>query len=213
MLTLARTAPLNPRTEQFCARVRQGVRPQLMIIRPAPGWEPNDCFACVRERVQRDGGRIQLGWSIWEWPGVYIEAERHAVYAPADGSQWEDISPSPFPEITERLFLEDDATAEYDFANEGVRTENIREALADDDLIQGFFRVAEQRNALWNTIPGVGEIKIDRATKAEIDRLEQEQIGLQIALVLKYTPPNERCFCGSGKKFKECHARMAEMLT
>ena len=82
MLMLTRTASLNPRTKEFCARIRAGARPQLMVIQPEPGWEPNNCFFCVRERVQRDGGRIQLGWSIWELPGVYLEAERHAVFAP-----------------------------------------------------------------------------------------------------------------------------------
>ena len=133
MLMLTRTAPLNPRTKEFCARIRSGARPQLMIIQPEPGSEPNDCFFSVRERVRRDGGRIQLGWSIWEWPGVYLEAERHAVFAPADGSPWLDISPAPVPEITARLFLPDDAAAEYDFANDGVREDNIREALGTDD--------------------------------------------------------------------------------
>ena len=140
MLMLTRTAPLNPRTKEFCARIRSGARPQLMVIQPEPGSEPNYCFFSVRERVRRDGGRIQLGWSIWEWPEVYLEAERHAVFAPADGSPWLDISPALVPEITARLFLPDDAAAEYDFANDGVREDNIREALAADDRIREFFR-------------------------------------------------------------------------
>jgi hypothetical protein len=86
MLMLIRTAPLNPRTKEFCARIRSGARPKLMVIQPEPGWEPNYCFFCVRERVRCDGGRIHLGWAIWEWPGVDLEAERHAVFAPADDS-------------------------------------------------------------------------------------------------------------------------------
>jgi hypothetical protein len=157
MLMLTRTAPLNPRTKEFCARIRAGARPQLMVIQPEPGWEPNNCFFCVRERVQRDGGRIQLGWSIGELPAVYLEAERHAVFAPADGSPWLDISPALVPEITARLFLPDDAAAEYDFANDGVREDNIREALAADDRIRDFFRLAEQKSALLNSLPGFGK--------------------------------------------------------
>jgi hypothetical protein len=160
MLMLIRTAPLNPRTKEFCARIRSGARPQLMVIQPEPGSEPNNCFFSVRERVRRDGGLIQLGWSIWEWPRVYLEAERHAVFAPADGSPWLDISPAPVPEITARLFLPDDAAAEYDFANAGVREGIIREALAADGRIREFFRLAEQVEALLNSHPGLGKITL-----------------------------------------------------
>jgi SEC-C motif len=205
MLMLPRTAPLNPRTKEFCARIRSGARPQLMVIQPEPGSEPNNCFFSVRNRVRRDGGRIQLGWSIWELPGVYLEAERHAVFAPADGSPWLDISPALVPQITRRLFLPDDAAAEYDFANDGVREDNIREALAADDRIRDFFRLAEQKNALLNSLPGFGEITLKGENAIHVQRLEREQLSLISALAMEYTPRNARCFCGSGKKFKKCH--------
>ena len=176
-----------------------------MVIQPEPGWEPNYCFFCVRERVRRDGGRIQLGWSIWEWPGVYLEAERHAVFAPADGSPWLDISPAPVPEITTRLFLPDDAAAEYNFANAGVREGNIREALAADDRIRDLSRLAKQENALLNSVHGFGEITLKGEDAIHFQRLQREKSSLICALAMEYTPPNARCFCGSGKKFKKCH--------
>jgi hypothetical protein len=206
MLMLTRTAPLNPRTKEFCARIRSGARPQLMIIQPEPGCEPNNCFFSVRERVRRDGGRIQLGWAIWEWPRVYLEAERHAVFAPADGSPWLDISPAPGPEITTRLFLPDDAAAEYDFANDGVRENIIREALAADDRIRAFFRLAEQIEELLNSHPGLGEITLKGENAIHFQRLQREQSSLMFALAMEYTPWNAPCFCGSGKKFKKCHS-------
>jgi SEC-C motif len=205
MLMLIRAAPLNPRTKEFCARIRSGARPQLMVIHPEPGSEPNNCLFSVRDRVRRDGGSIQLGWSIWEWPGVYLEAERHAVFAPADGCPWLDISPAPVPEITARLFLPDDAAAEYDFANNGVREDNIRKALAADDRIGDLFRLAEQKSALLNSLPGFGEITLEGENKIQVQRLEREQLSLMFALAMEYTPRNARCFCGSGKKFKKCH--------
>jgi hypothetical protein len=176
-----------------------------MVIQPEPGWEPNYCFSCVRERVRRDGGRIQLGWSIWEWPRVYLQAERHAVFAPADGSPWLDISPAPVPVITARLFLPDDAAAEYDFANRGVREENICEALAADDRIRDLFRLAKQKNALLNSLPGFGKIVLEGENAIHFRRLQREQSSLMLALAMKYAPRNARCFCGSGKKFKKCH--------
>jgi hypothetical protein len=205
MLMLTRTAPLNPRTKEFCARIRAGARPQLMVIQPEPGWEPNNCFFCVRERVQRDGGRIQLGWSIGELPGVYLEAERHAVFAPADGSPWLDISPASGPELTTRLFLPDDSAAEYDFANAGVREGIIREALAADGRITEFFRLAEQIEALLNSHPGLGKITLKGENVINCKRLQRAASSLIEALAMEYTPRNAPCFCGSGKKFKKCH--------
>jgi SEC-C motif len=205
MLMLPRTAPLNPRTKEFCARIRSGARPQLMVIQPEPGSEPNNCFFSVRNRVRRDGGRIQLGWSIWELPGVYLEAERHAVFAPADGSPWLDISPALVPQITTRLFLPDDAAAEYDFTNDGVREGNIREALAADDRITEFFRLAEQIEALLNSHPGLGEITLKGENAINCKRLQRAASSLIKALAMEYTPRNAPCFCGSGKKFKKCH--------
>jgi hypothetical protein len=176
-----------------------------MVIQPEPGWEPNNCFFSVRERVRRDGGRMQLGWSIGELPGVYLEAERHAVFAPADGSSWLDISPAPVPEITTRLFLPDDAAAEYDFANAGVREANIREALAADDRIRAFFRLAKQIEALLNSHPGLGEITLKGENAINCEHLQRAASSLIEALAMEYTPTNAPCFCGSRKKFKKCH--------
>lgn len=216
MLTLLRTAPQNSRVEQFCARVRHGVSPQLMIVRPEPGWRPNDCFFCVRQKVLREGGRIQLGWSIWEWPSVYIEAERHAVYAPADGSPWRDISPPSAPEIGARLFLPDDAAAEYNFANEGMPVDNIREALAEDERIQDFFRLAEQQNSLLNSYSGLRETVPGSAVELryiedQLDQVEHEKRSIIWALAMTFTPKNAPCFCGSELKFKQCHGEMKKL--
>lgn len=197
-------ATIGPRTTEFCARVSPGQIARLVLIRPAPGSDHNDCFHLVRRKAHRDGGRIQFGWAIWEWPGVFLEAEHHAVYAPPGDRPWVDISPCDLPELTHRLFLPDDS-ALYDFDHEGIRRDNRREALTDDPLIQTFFRLAEQRIGLWNTVPGIGEVKINRATKARLDQIEFEMVQSELALSMKYTPRNARCFCGSGMKFKKCH--------
>jgi SEC-C motif len=159
----------------------------------------------LRERESSTRRRTHSAWlAIWEWPRVYLEAERHAVFAPADDSPWLDISPSPFAAITTRLFLPDDAAAEYDFANAEVREDNIREALAADDRITDLFRLAEQIHAQSNSRPGLGEIRL------RISERQREQSSLIEALAMEYTPRNARCFCGSGKKFEKCHGLNAE---
>jgi hypothetical protein len=158
--------------------------------------------------VEREGGRIQYGWAIWERPRVYIEAEHHAVYEPPGGLPWLDITPSASPEITRRLFLPDD-TAVYDFENEGVLRDNFRLALSDDPIIQKFFAVAAERSAFLNTIPGVNVTvyDVDQQTLTRISQIDEQLAELQLALAMKYTPQSAPCFCGSGTKFKRCHGQ------
>ena len=140
---------------------------------------------------------------IWEWPGVYIEAEHHAVWEPSPGAPLIDITPSEEAEAR-RLFVRDDA-AIYDFQNEGVLRENRRRALNDDPLVEAFFRTAEAKVAILNSLPGVGDIAVDSETEARFEEAESEQIRLCGLLAMKYTPQNAPCFCGSGVKFKRCH--------
>lgn len=190
----------------LCRQINPAATPSYIVITPEPDCEPNDCFQCTRRKVARDGGRIQFGWTIWEWPRVYVEAEHHAVYEPQGGGQWMDITPSAFPEIRRRLFLPD-PSAVYDFENEGILRDNQRLALNDDPLIKEFFNAGARRVAIVNTIPGVGMVSMDITTAQTLESADQEITRLVYSLGMKYTPQNARCFCGSGEKFKRCHGQ------
>lgn len=65
------------------------------------GW----CSDGVQEKVQNDGGQILYGWTIWEWPGVLLTAEFHAVWRNECGDLY-DITPKPSGE-TKILFVPD----------------------------------------------------------------------------------------------------------
>src|SRR5262250_2505520 len=114
---------ISPQVLDLCRGINPAAEPSFITITPEPGCVPNDCFECIKRKVAREGGRIQLGWSIWELPRVYVQAEHYAVYEPPAGPPWRDITPSALPEIRRRLFLPDD-TAMYDFRNEGIRRDN-----------------------------------------------------------------------------------------
>lgn len=176
-----------------------------MTIEPERGAEPLDCFGCVRQKVDRHGGRMQFGWVIWEWPLVYIEAAHHAVYEPPAGPPWVDITPSGEADETRRLFLRDDS-AVYSFENDGFRRDNIRMALGDDPRIQDFFKAAELRCTIFNGLPGltIGDVAVSPEDERRLDEIEQTIARLTSELAMKYTGRHERCFCGSGKKFMYC---------
>jgi SEC-C motif len=190
----------------LCDRINPGVKPEYIIITPEEGCAANNCFDCVRQKVARNGGRIQFGWSIWKWPRVCVQAEHHAVYEPASGPPWLDITPSQGLEVIRRLFLPDDR-AVYDFGNEGTRRDNKRLALNNDPLIKEFFAAAEKRVAILNSIPGKGSIVIDGDTARRLSAAEEEKKRLVYSLGMKYTSQNALCFCSSGKKFKRCHGQ------
>ncbi len=176
-----------------------------MAIRPEPGCEPLDCFNNVRRKVEGCGGSIRYGWSIWEWPNVYIEAEHHAVYEDADG-RLVDLTPPADTWTPNRTFLPD-SSAVYDFDNEGVRRDNHRLALADDPQIEAFLGTARAFNREMSKIPGVGEVSVDLETARKLQAIQSENARLLYGLLMKYTPQGASCFCGSGQKFKRCHGR------
>lgn len=57
------------------------------------------------EKISHDGGSILFGWTIWEWPGVLLTAEFHAVWVSPNGDRF-DITPKPQKE-TEIAFVPD----------------------------------------------------------------------------------------------------------
>ena len=203
---LTNTTVPDPKSEyvrHFCRTLNSAARPVIISIQPQEECEALDCFNNVRRLVQRRGGRIQYGWAIWEWARVFIEAEHHAVFDPGNGDPWLDVTP-PNDWETARLFLPDDA-ATYDFENEGIRRDNVRQALSNDPDIRAFFEVAEAIASIMNSIPGVGEVKISIQLAREIQRLEMTKARLISQIGMKHTGRNDLCFCRSGLKFKKCH--------
>lgn len=202
---LIRTPSPNERhIVEFCRSISPQAKPVILPISPEADALPLECFQNVRTKVAKEGGRIVFGWAIWEWPGVYMEAEHHAVYEVPAATEWLDITPSETPGFVNRLFIED-ATAIYDFDNEGVRRDNRRRALRNDTLIKEFFQGAEMLTEAMNKLPGVGEIAIPQPVAHYIQHLQMRQAHITMQLAKKYSKRNDPCFCRSGKKFKVCH--------
>lgn len=196
---------ITPKILELCSRIAPGSRPVFIDITGEESCFPGECFENVRQRVLARGGHIQFGWSIWEWPDVYIEAEHHAVLRLDSGIL---IDPTPHTNdgIHKRLFLPD-SKAIYDFENPGILRDNYRLALRNDPLIKSLFQLAAERTEILNSIPGVGCVQTDAATKARLTSNELQQGGVTIEIARKYTQRNSPCFCGSGIKFKRCHGR------
>src|SRR5260370_30201491 len=108
---------------------REAVRLRVMT---EPGDRNRDCYMNVQRRIDRNSGRMQLGWTVWQHGDLFIEAEPHAVYDPIDGQAWIDCTPhtgSP----GEILFIPNDET--YDFDTKEL-ADNVRVALRDDPRLR-----------------------------------------------------------------------------
>ncbi len=104
-------------------------------MRPLANAPVNDCFSVVPRHVLQHGGEQVIGWAVWEWPRVYIEAEFHAVWRQNDGSLL-DITPKA-ASIPRILFLPDIRRV-YN----GRQVDNIRKPLAHDPAIKRFCELA-----------------------------------------------------------------------
>jgi hypothetical protein len=219
---------------KFCAELDNTQKP--LFLRPQPHRKsiPNECFSNVREHISSNGGSMQLGWLVWETPGIMLEATLHGVWCSSDGALV-DVTPQADGE-PEIMFLPD-STATIDANTEVVGMR--RYPLVDDPLIRQFIRLAEKKDAVKVRTQG----RLTRPDLIEMTEIESQQIPLQKKLALKYRGKvgelkvaplsyrpsqsggpatvvtrapqpvvakvgrNDPCPCGSGKKYKRRHGK------
>jgi hypothetical protein len=131
-------------TERTAIRVR---------VIPDPGASEGYCFYNVRNKVDREGGKMQLGWAVWQHSNLFIEAEPHAVFDPANGEPWIDCTPNSFPDgnaCREILFIPSDA-ASYDFETT-VIPDNVRVPLVSDPRVTEALKLSSEKIALRNRV-------------------------------------------------------------
>lgn len=134
---------LKTHVKKFCRQVTVAQKPIYISVSPIPNTNYNDCFTIVSEHIALHGGEQILGWAIWEWPRVMIEAEFHAIWRAPSG-ELIDITPREI-EIS-RILFQPDPSRDY----HGRQVDNIRHPLRDDPLIKNFINLAEERYRLLN---------------------------------------------------------------
>lgn len=121
------------RVQTFCAEVSPGSQPVLVSCRPRFDRAANECFSIVEEQIAANGGSMAVGWAIWEWPGVFIEAEYHAVWKSPDG-QLLDLTVRTL--LASNILFLADPLREY----HGRQIDNVRKPLVrDNDLVRFLF--------------------------------------------------------------------------
>ncbi|GJE60980.1 hypothetical protein [Methylobacterium trifolii] len=148
---------------------------------------------------------MQSGWSIWEWPSIFVEAKHRAVYAPPGDAAWIDVTPAPDGE-TRRVFLPDDTTT-YDFDAETVGREPPHAAGDRSARGSAVFALAAPENRIRAAIPGIGEVSVPVRVAVELQCLSDAKALVIRKIGLKCMHQHQPCFWGSDEKFKRCCGR------
>ena len=182
-----------------------GGRTTYVDVLPTIGAQANECFPLVEQRIKAEGGRAVVGWSLWELPSLFVEAEFHCVWQRPSGELL-DVAPKKH-ETSKVLFLPD-PTRKY----EGRQVNNIRKVVRSDPLLDTYLETFSAEFNLLNE----GE----RAWQHEVTLSGEEAIAREIILqtraecffrlldIFPIIGPYHPCPCGSGKKVKWCHKRL-----
>ena len=184
---------ISPTVLKFCNQIV--AEPELCFLNVIPSnWAiVNECFVNVERKIAKDGGSLQYGWQIWEWPLVMLEAEFHAVWVSPNGSLV-DITPKQIP-TTNILFLIDPIRQYY-----GQQVNNFRFPLQDNALIREYIKVCDEIYCEMNR----GDMKTYHGSVAIPERLLRQKSLLSHRLMKIQPGRNDLCICGSGIKFKKC---------
>ena len=77
---------------QFCDAIAAGSAPICVGVNARKALEPLNCYNNVDTVIAQEGGKAIVGWHLTEWPGLFMEAEPHAVWMRPDG-ELEDPTP------------------------------------------------------------------------------------------------------------------------
>lgn len=117
--------------------------PVFVPVRSRADSKLDDCFMDVHRQVEQLGGAIQHGWTIWEWPGIFAEAEFHAVWCSPEG-ELVDVAAKRHEETT--ILLTPDPTRVF----KERRVPNVRFAISRDPRVKQFFELHDRYGKLMD---------------------------------------------------------------
>jgi len=190
----------------LCADIPGGGAPEFIQHQPGPGAVVRECFNNVVDRVRLLGGDFVYGWAIWEWPGVFVEAEHHAVWRSPDGVLI-DITPHEYP--THGVLFLPDPSATYDFQG-FKRRDNVRRALIDIPAVTEFLQISAHTFQILEEASVGKEYRFSPRDLQQLQAMEDHRAQLKGSIyfhLARSKGPNDICFCRTGKKFKKCCSR------
>jgi hypothetical protein len=197
-------AEVTPAVLKLCRKLGSCERPVYVSVQPAADAAVKDCFINVQRRIEQAGGAIEHGWAIWEWPGVLIEAEFHAVWISPTGGRI-DVSPRAHGE--QWILFSADAKRTF----QGKLVDNERLALRDDPLVRDFIALAHKRTVVMNRGDRAGEFGEISVPRDELGPLVEAAVFVE-TMLREGLCADDLCACGSGRKYKNCCGRLIRRI-
>lgn len=182
---------LTERIKDFCHKIVPDTQPIYLPIQPIENSMYGECYQNVENAITIMGGKRVLGWNIWLWTNILIEAEAHAVLEKSDG-EYIDVTPQRDNEL-QVLFLPDNS-----LHYEGRYIKSIRQPLTDSPLVAEFLEVMSR----------IDEIILQSPKNAiEVPKDLADHYVYLLSIFRTKVGRNDPCPCQSGLKYKKCCGR------
>ncbi len=167
--------------QTFCDKVVPGQKVQRVRCEPDLTAPINECFDVVAAHVARHGGSPVLGWTLWEFPGAYIEAEFHCVWRAPSGILLDVVPRAEFHD--EILFLPDPHRVDN-----GRTIDNIRQALTRDNDVKRFLFLASEHYRILNAgeRAALREVSLSARELKHLQGIATEMMRLRNRLAKRY---------------------------
>lgn len=176
-------------TEQiikFCKEIDKSQKPYWVSVKTDTESEIRECFPNVKTKVEKDGGKIQFGWAIVEWPKIMNEAQFHAIWVSPDNEHI-DITP-PTIGGAQRILFMPDSTREYDFISDSKRICNKFQPLRDDPLVHRFIEITQLLFDIEETHSTGQIIELEGLVLEQCEELKQERALILLQLLPFFSP-------------------------
>ncbi len=190
---------VNPQVNRLLDLMNAEFEPEIVNVKVEPTAKLASCFFNVKEKIERDGGKIHYGWVIWQH-SYLIEAEHHAV--------WEDMNENllditPQKEHFDTIMFVPDNSNVF---NGQMAQPNIRLNTTNNRLIDDFIIYASTIDKLYGMATRIDSQNLSLPEQI-VNAIQSLEICKQNVFQF-YTTGNKynsSCFCGSSQPYDVCH--------
>lgn len=188
----------QPATMRFISSLGLGTVEQVTLLKEQMG-PLGGCYWNVEACKSIDGGDIVFGWKVTWVQGFFIQAIHHAVWG-KNGNLFEVTESASYSSV----FVRDPAPLNY---KAGERFAKKIEPLSSSPAARRAVDLDRLQDKLHVESAKVGDLSSRLAAEAKINSFRATWRAAESDALHEMSKGNEPCLCGSGRKYKKCHAR------
>ena len=198
---------LDKDIQKLLEKLNASHEPILLNVESETDSQIMDCLNNVKRKIERDSGKMILGWQIWK-TNLLVEAEFHAVWEDKN-LNLHDITPKGIS-IEKILFVEDEKLT-YD----GTQKDSIRINTTNNELVDDLIKVCEAIYRFDNRgerafLYDLSSVLNEKQLKHKVNLIELREI---VRCILNLNGnQNSICPCQSQKPFIDCHGKNLELI-